>query len=110
MGNNPSNNFQEIYNENLKLKKENLELKNKLDAKFNKINMNNILNKTIDNYVNNMPPENKICYFCPKDIEKKIYKNTCGIMLCFFKEISNDFSVNFLNHKIEINLKDKNIK
>lgn len=105
MGNTQVNNYNQIYNENLKLKKENQKLKEELNDKYNKLDLSSILNKTIDNYVQNMPDENKICYFCPKNIEKKIYKNTCGIMLCFFQEISNDFSINLLNHKIEINLK-----
>ena len=110
MGNSLSNNYDKMYQENLILKQENIDLKkkikaNKIGINYNKINFNKILDKTIDNYVDNMSNENKICYLCPNYIEKKIYKNTCGIMFCFFNEVANNSSINLVNHKIEINLK-----
>ena len=50
-----------------------------------------------------MDPSQKMIYHMPNSIEKKIYKNTCGIMLNFMENMMKD--INKLSHYRDDNSK-----
>lgn len=82
-----------LQEENKKLKTENelLKKQNKCFSSDREL-IYNTLNKTIDEYVDNMDPSQKMIYYMPNSIEKKIYKNTCGIMLNFMENMMKDIN------------------
>lgn len=90
------------------LQSENTKLKNAIDRNNSKEikleNFYNNLDKTIDNYVDEMLEDEEINSSVPDFIEKKMYKKVFKSGIKIFKNITDNTKISFMNHNIKIEI------
>lgn len=90
------------------LQVENTKLKNAIDRNNSKeIKLENFysnLDKTIDDYVDEMLEDEEINSSVPDFIEKKMYKKVFKSGIKIFKNITDNTKISFMNHNIKIEI------
>ena len=90
------------------LQSENTKLKNAININNSKEikleNFYNNLDKTIDNYVDEMLEDEEINSSVPDFIEKKMYKKVFKSGIKILKNITDNTKISFMNHNIKIEI------
>ncbi len=90
------------------LEAENSKLKDAINKNnYKKIKLENFysnLDKTIDNYVDEMLKDEEINSSIPDFIEKKMYKKVFKSGITIFKNITDNTKISFMNHNIKIDI------
>mgnify|MGYP001226199345 CR=1 FL=1 len=115
MGNVFSDNNINLVEENKILREKISKLEDEVNQLKNKSYQNNDdiklfyknLEKSVDNYVDEMLKDEEINSIIPDYIEKRIYKNVFQLVFKLMKNITDSTKISFMNQEIKLNMSSK---